>query len=79
MSSLSQEVDAANVAATASAAAAALGTIHILRKHLSQGSQRFKNVSKKCPKNVRKYPKVSESVQKCPKVSKSVQKCLKVS
>ena len=32
MSSLSQEVDAANVAATASAAAAALGTIHILRK-----------------------------------------------
>ena len=32
MSSLSQEVDAANVAATATAAAAALGTIHILRK-----------------------------------------------
>ena len=45
MSSLSQEVDAANVAATATAAAAALGTIHILRKHLSQGSQRFPNVS----------------------------------
>ena len=45
MSSLSQEVDAANVAATATAAAAALGTIHILRKHLPQGSQRFQNVS----------------------------------
>ena len=60
MSSLSQEVDAANVAATATAAAAALGTIRILRKHLSQGSQRFLNVSKKCPK-------------KCLKGSKSVQ------
>lgn len=59
MSSLSQEVDAANVAATATAAAAALGTIHILRKHLSQGGQTFQNVSKPCPSNVQKYPKVS--------------------
>ena len=59
MSSLSQEVEAANVAATATAAAAALGTIHILRKHLgAQGSQRFQNVSK----NVQKYPKVSKRV-----------------
>ena len=71
MSSLSQEVEAANVAATATAAAAALGTIHILRKHLTRES--------KIPKCVQKCPKVSESVQKGLKVSKSVQKCTAVS
>ena len=71
MSSLSQEVDAANVAATATAAAAALGTIYILRKHLTRES--------KIPKCVQKCPKVSESVQKGLKVSNSVQKCPTVS
>ena len=69
MSSLSQEVEAANVAATATAAAAALGTIYILRKHLTRES--------KIPKCVQKCPKVSESVQKGLKVSNSVQQCLK--
>ena len=66
MSSLSQEVDAANVAATATAAAAALGTIHILRKHLKKGVKD----SKMCPKSVQQ---VSKSIRKCLKVSKSVQ------